>query len=79
MTDDDKNARIRELSAELERLKAMAGEMAEALDELADSAEAEIEAKRGTVLARTTERDLTEVRQARAALTRWREYEGKQP
>lgn len=45
----------------------------------ADSTEAEIEAKRGTVLARTTERDLTEVRQARAALTRWQEYEGKQP
>jgi predicted DNA-binding transcriptional regulator YafY len=39
-----------------------------ALEAVTDDLEAEIEAKRGTVLARTTERDLASVRAARAAI-----------
>ena len=42
--------------------------MLEALEEVTDDLEAEIEAKRGSVLERTTERDLISVRKAHAAI-----------
>jgi uncharacterized protein (DUF1778 family) len=54
---------IEEQAAEIERLR-------EALQDCADDLESEIEAKRGTVLERTTERDLGSVRKARAALAK---------
>jgi hypothetical protein len=40
----------------------------EALEDVTDDLEVEIEAKRGAVLARTTERDLASVKAARAAI-----------
>jgi hypothetical protein len=55
--------RIEAQAAEIERLR-------EALHDCADDLESEIEARRGTVLERTTERDLGSVRKARAALAK---------
>lgn len=52
-------------------LRAKAEGLAEALREVTNDLEAEIEAKRGTVLARTTERDLITVRDARQKLSEW--------
>lgn len=46
--------------------------LAAALEEVAGELEAEVEAKRGSVLPRTTERDLLSVRSARAALAAYR-------
>jgi len=46
--------------------------MADVLEEVAGELEAEVEAKRGSVLPRTTERDLLSVRSARAALAAYR-------
>lgn len=54
--------------AKIDKLEAIAAQLAEMLGECADDIEAEVEAKRGTVLERTTERDLAPVRKARQAL-----------
>jgi len=48
--------------------QAYADALLEALEAVTDDLEAEIEARRGTVLARTTERDLASVKAARAAI-----------
>jgi hypothetical protein len=49
---------------------ASTAELADALRDCAADLEAEIEAKRGTVLERTTERDLASVRSARLILAK---------
>ena len=69
--------RIHELSAELERVKAMAGEMAEALFMVEDGMLRQGDGRIGK-----TGWNITQLNKARPAihstLTRWREYEGKQ-
>lgn len=54
---------------EAAELRDLAERLAEALEECASDIEAEVESRRGTVLSRTTERDLMPVHRARAALT----------
>jgi hypothetical protein len=62
----------------LEKAEAELAEVRACLADCADDIEAEAEAKRGTVLSRTTERDLALVRHARAILSRGDEGEPPQ-
>lgn len=59
-----------EMTADISEAADLITELVDALWECADDLEAEIEAKRGSVLERTTERDLASVRKARAALAK---------
>jgi hypothetical protein len=58
------------LLSENEALRQRVAELEACLTECADDLGAEVEAKRGTVLARNTERDLAPVRRARSLLPR---------
>lgn len=62
------NAEVECINLATEQYQARVRVLEELLAECADDIEAEVEAKRGSVLPRTTERDLDIVRRARTAL-----------
>ena len=72
-------ARFRELSAELDTVRKLARDMAEALDEATTDLMAEIDARSVGELTRRINRDKSLVKDYRKALTAWQEHEGKQP